>query len=182
MPWHVLGRVYRRPVYIGITLVVSVLTLTAMVVVPSYATLLAIFLSPVVSVISKIGFFFTLYGSLGTNYTVVAAVTVVAISGLFGVNAALLTCYIRRARGTTSLKAAGQATFGGTVAAVFGIGCAACGSAVVLVLLQLLGITWVISYLPLHGAEFGLFGVGLLLYTTYTLARRIDAPLVCPVD
>jgi len=36
--------------------------------------------------------------------------------------------------------------------------------------------------LPLHGAEFGVIGVGLLVLTLYSFAKRINDPMLCTVD
>lgn len=182
MVWRVLQRVYARPVYWLVTLVVSVLTLTVMLLLPNYSILLSVLLSPVVSMVSKAAFFATLYGSLSTNFTILAAASVIMIALLFGVNAALLLYYIRRVRGLGAAKVAQSATLGGLVAALLGIGCAACGSAVIAIVLQLVGVGWLLTVLPLHGAEFGLLGVVLLLVTTRSLARRINDPAVCPID
>lgn len=182
MVWTVLSLVYARPFYWVITSFVSVATLTVMVLLPNYAVLLSVLFSPVVSTVSKVAFFGSLYGSLATNFTILAAVSVVLIALLFGVNAALLVYYIRRMQSQTGRMAvAGTTTVGGFVAALLGIGCAACGSAVVAIMLQLVGVGWLVSYLPLHGAEFGLLGVLLLCVTTWTLIRKINQPAVCPI-
>lgn len=181
MVWRVMQRVYARPLYWIVTLVVSVLTLSVMLLLPNYSVLLSVLLSPIVSLLSKVAFFASLYGSLATNFTILAAATVVLIALLFGVNASLLLYYIRRARGAGRVSAASATSFGGIVAAVFGIGCAACGSALVAITLQLFGVGWLVSYLPLHGAEFGLIGLGLLFFTTYTLCKKINDPLTCAV-
>lgn len=181
MLWRVLRRVYAHPSYWALSAAVSGLTLSLMVLLPNMAVLSAVLFSPAVSALSKVAFVGALYGSLVTNFTIVSAVSVVLISGLFGINAALLGYFIKRARGVGKVRATRTTTLSGMVAAVLGVGCAACGSAVLVVVLKLIGIAWIISYLPLHGAEFGLIGVGLLLLTTRSLARKISDPLVCPL-
>jgi len=180
MMWRVIKRVYAHSIYWLVTLVVSVVTLSVMLLLPNYSVLLSVLLSPVVSLMSKAAFFTSLYGSLATNYTILAASSVVAIALLFGVNAALLLFYIRKSRSVNKISTTRTATVGGLVAAVLGIGCAACGSAVIAIVLQFIGVGWLMTYLPLHGAEFGLLGVVLLFYTTYTLAKKIHDPQVCP--
>lgn len=177
---RVFARVYGLPVYWLVTGAVAALTMTVMVLLPHYSILLSVLLSPVVSLLSKVAFFGSLYGSLATNYSLFAACTVVMISMLFGVNAALLLFYVRRAQKISRFRETHATTVGGLTAAALGIGCAACGSAIIGILLQFLGIGWIVSYLPLHGAEFGFLGVILLLFTTYSLAKKIDDPLVCP--
>lgn len=182
MIWRVLKRVFSKPLYWFVALGVSILTLTVMLLLPNYSVLLSVLLSPLVSIISKMAFFGSLYGGLTTNFSVVSAASVILISALFGINAALLMFYIKRARGAGKSGTARNTTVGGIVAATLGIGCAACGSAVVAVVLQLFGVGFITSFLPLHGAEFGLIGVALLLLVTRSLAKKINDPLVCPIE
>jgi len=95
----------------------------------------------------------------------------------------LLWYYAARARKLS--KADRSLTFtgiGGFVSGMFGIGCAACGTILFAGLLNLLGITWLLAYLPLHGAEFGVVGVALLALTLYSFAKRINDPLLCKID
>ena len=105
------------------------------------------------------------------------------IAFLFGVNASLLWYYAARARRLT--KADRSLTFtglGGFISGLFGIGCAACGTILFAGLVKLLGIAWLVTYLPLHGAEFGMVGVVLLLITSYSLIKRINDPLLCTIN
>ena len=101
---------------------------------------------------------------------------------LIGVNTALLLYYVRCRQVKSRDRAAQAAGLGGMVSAVLGIGCAACGSAVLTVVAGVVGATGLIAVLPLHGAEFGVLGVGLLLLTAWFLLRRIADPLVCHID
>jgi hypothetical protein len=107
----------------------------------------------------------------------------VLIALFFGINAALLWYYVARAKRLS--KADRSLTFtgvGGFVSGIFGIGCAACGTILLTAVAQLFGAAWLITYLPLHGAEFGVLGVALLVLTTYSLAKRIDDPMLCTID
>jgi hypothetical protein len=105
------------------------------------------------------------------------------IAILLGMNVSLLWYYAARARQLS--KADRTLTYtgvGGFVSGLFGIGCAACGTILLTGILNLLGITWLLTYLPLHGAEFGVIGVGLLAFTSYAVAKRINDPLLCSVN
>ena len=179
----VLQRVYTQPFYIILTFLTAALTLSVLLLLPNQAVLFSVLLSPVVSVMSKVAFFVSLYGALGTNFTLFSATYTVIIAGLFGVNASLLWYYVAHARRfSTADRSLTFTGVGGFVSGLFGIGCAACGTLIFSGLAQLFGIGWLLTYLPLHGAEFGLLGIGLLLVTTYSLAKRITNPLVCPID
>lgn len=182
MVWRVLKRVYRQPLASVVTVLVAIGALTLMIIAPIYSTAAQVLLASSVSILEKLQFIWSLYGILGTNYTILTASTVVLIACMFGVNVTLLMYYLKRTRGATRVRAVGRTTIGGTVAAILGIGCAACGSAVLLVVLKLLGITWLLAYAPLEGAEFGLLGVAALMYVAYTLIKHINEPLTCSVE
>jgi len=124
----------------------------------------------------------SLYGAIGSNFSLVSAIYTILIAILFGINIALLTYYIKRSRGgVRSIKGTGAAGIGGLVAGIFGIGCAACGTFIFTSALTLFGVGGILAYLPFGGEEFGFLGVGLLLYSLYTLTKKITDPLVCPV-
>ena len=130
----------------------------------------------------KLEFVYGLYGTIATNFTVLSAITTVGISILIGMNVALLVFYIKRRQKTTPANTkTASAGFLGLVSAVFGIGCAACGSVILSGLLASFGAIGLLAFLPLHGAEVGVLAVLLLSYSLSQLTKRIADPLVCPV-
>jgi hypothetical protein len=125
----------------------------------------------------------SLYGAIESNFTLVSATYTTAIAVLFGINIALLVYYIKRARGGVSgMKSSGVAGVGGLVSGIFGIGCAACGTFILTPVLALFGAAGFLTWLPFGGEEFGFLGVGLLLYSIYVVAKKINDPLVCPTE
>jgi len=183
MVWGVIKRVFIRPGYVVLAALTAALTLSVLLLLPNKALVAEVLVSSSISLTAKLSFVFSLYGSLGTNFTIFSATYTVVIAILLGVNASLLWYYVARARRLS--KADRTLTFtgiGGFVSGIFGIGCAACGTILFVGLLNLLGIAWLIAYLPLHGAEFGLVGVGLLALTLYSFAKHIDDPLLCAID
>lgn len=79
-------------------------------------------------------------------------------------------------------KALAVTTSGGVLATFFGVGCAACGSLLLGGLLAALGGSGFLLLLPLHGGEFGIVAVVLLVFAIYSLAKIITTPAVCSVD
>jgi len=67
----------------------------------------------------------------------------------------------------------------GLVLAFLGIGCAACGTALLASLLGILGLSSLLGYLPYGGVEVGYLGLGVLVIGTYILAQKITGPKVC---
>lgn len=98
-------------------------------------------------------------------------------SSLLGivVSFALYTWRHLRTRATGALTLAG----GGTIAGFLGLTCLACGPLLLGSFFAAIGGTGLLLALPLHGAEFTLLAVGLLLVAIYALARVITAPRVC---
>jgi len=121
-------------------------------------------------------FAFGLYGSIGTNFSVVSAVAVSLLSLLFGLNVALTTYLVRH---KMPLFGGAATSTAGMVLAVFGVGCSACGSILLTGLLSSLGGAWLLAWLPYGGEEFLFLGVALLLYATLTLARQVSRPTTC---
>ena len=74
------------------------------------------------------------------------------------------------------------ATGSGLLSAFFGIGCIACGPLLLGGLFAAIGASGFLLALPLHGAEFGVIAIILLLYAVYSLAKVITAPSVCDVN
>ena len=67
----------------------------------------------------------------------------------------------------------------GLVLALFGVGCAACGTALLSITASALGFSSLLGTLPLHGLEVGYTGIIILLLATYTLGKKVATPLVC---
>lgn len=122
----------------------------------------------------------SLYGGIETNFTLFSAIYTAIIALLLGLNVSLLVFLIRQ-RQKASLGSVSVAGIGGFVSGIFGVGCAACGSFVLASVLSLVGGGALLAALPLGGEEFGILGVLLLGYTTYTLLKKIHEPLVCEV-
>ncbi len=92
-------------------------------------------------------------------------------AALFGVNAALATYYFR-----TSGRAETKGFWAGAIA-LLGLGCASCGS---LLFLPFLG-TFLVSgsfFLPFVVAQIPLLGIVIMLWSIYTLAKKIDNPYI----
>lgn len=183
MQWSVLKTVFSKFRYLLIAVIVSLLVFSLAVWLPNFSLLSQVLHPDSAGTISeKANFVFSLYGSIGTNFTAISASYTIAIAILFGINIALLAYYIRRARGgVRNVGSSGAAGVGGLVSGIFGIGCAACGTFVLTSLLTLLGVSGLLVFLPFGGEEFGFIGVALLVYSIYILTNRIKDPMVCEI-
>ena len=176
----VLGRVFSQVRYIQIAILVAVPALSVAILLPNVSVILQVLRSPSVDIGSKLSFLGSMYGTFLTNFTLFSAFYTLVIVILFGVNSALLTYYIRRRQAAVSNTSGHAAGILGVVSAIFGVGCAACGSVIISSVLVLVGAGGLLALLPFHGAEFGVLGAVLLAVSVYQLSKRIDDPLVCP--
>ncbi|MAZ40863.1 hypothetical protein CL654_02000 [bacterium] len=178
---HNIKEVFSHVRYVAIALPIAFVVLAFAVWLPNWRLLHTILVSHDVEFIDATKVAFGLFGSLSTNFTLVSATYTILIAILFGINIAMLVYYVQRRKGSLRGKGA-TAGVGGLVAGVFGIGCAACGTFLLSVVLALIGAGGLLAFLPLGGEEFGILGVVLLLYSVYWTAQKIDEPLVCVAE
>ncbi len=177
----VLVKVLKRPSYLLLTVLIAIMAFSIAVWLPNLGLITTVLGSTSSSLSDKLAFLFSLYGSIETNFTFVSASVVFLISGLFGVQVALLVYYIRRVRTGFKLGGAGTSGVVGLISGMFGVGCAACGAFILTSFLSLFGVAGILAYLPFGGQEFGLLGLLLLGYSISLLIKRINDPLVCEV-
>ncbi len=150
---------------------------------PNLGLVWQIVASASVSLADKVQVMTALIGSIGTNFTVFSALSIVAIAVLFGANVAMIAYYFRVQRQIVRQAGpVGAATsLGGLASGFFGIGCAACGTFVLSPALSFIGATGLIALLPFGGEEFGALGVGMLGFSLILTARKIGEPVACPL-
>ena len=175
-----LQKVFRKPAYVILALVVSASVFVFAVWLPNIRLVAGVVSSPDVSLSSKIELPLSLLGSITTNFTSLSATYTIAISVLFGMYIAMVIYFLKR-----RIKEVGQggiATgFLGITSGVLGVGCGACGAFLLTSFLSLVGAGGILAFLPLGGSEFGILGVILLAIALYATAKQIENPLVCKI-
>jgi hypothetical protein len=111
------------------------------------------------------------------TFTIGTLVLAVLGSFLGGINIALAYLYIRL-RGEVILHS-GLYNGIGLLFAFIGIGCAACGTAFLSIILSFFGFSAMLSLLPYEGQEIGYTGLIFLCIATYSLSRRVARSNVC---
>ncbi len=108
-----------------------------------------------------------------------AGALILAVLGSFlgGINISLAYTYMRL-RGEV-LVHSGLYSGIGLLFAFFGVGRAACGTALLSVVLGFFGFSAMLSMLPYQGQEIGYVGLIFLCIATYTLAHKVAVPNVC---
>ncbi len=166
--------------YLILVLGIGLVVFGVAILLPSFSLLHIVFADSTVSLADKLGLLWSLLGSLGTNFTTLSAVTTVMTSLLIGVNVTLIVYLYRRQK--TRLSAGGVAVSSlGAFLGMFGVGCAACGSLLLMAFLSSFGGIGLLALLPLHGQEIGILGVLALSYATYFLLQNITKPITCDI-
>ena len=181
MTRRVLSRVLGELRYAVLASVIMFIILSSLLLLPNLGVITQVFGISSLSVGTKLLFVASLYGTLWTNFTFFSALNLFLLAILSGINIALLVYYIRRQQIVSKNTAVHLTSLGGIVSGLFGIGCAACGSIIATALLGAFGAGGLLILLPLHGIEFGLLGIVLLVVSIRYLLRKIDDPLICRV-
>ena len=173
--------VFGRWRYCGLTAAVALTVLTAFLWLPHTALVAGVLTTPELSVVAKGGFLFSLYGTWFSNYTALGAVYLLAVSLLIGSNVALLVFYLRHRVRRAGSALSTSLSITGLLAALFGVGCAACGSVLLAGLLSLIGAGGLLYVLAPYGTVFALVGLGLLVASNLYLLRQMARPATCDV-
>lgn len=175
-----LQKVFRKPTYVLLALVASLIMFAFAVWLPNIRLLASVFSSSDISFLVKLNLPISLLGSIATNFTLLSVSYIIAIAVLLGINLAMVIYYLGRK--IDGIQQGGITTgFLGITSGMLGVGCAACGSFILMNILTFIGASWVLSYLPLAGAEFGVLGVMLLVISLYLTAKQILDPAVCNI-
>lgn len=127
--------------------------------------------------LTRISLFASTFFDIGNMFD--AGSLTLAILGAIvgGINVSLAYTYVRL-RGELIMRS-GLYSGAGLFLAFLGIGCAACGTAFLSVVLSFLGFSSMLHALPYQGMEIGYIGLIILSMATYYLAKRVSAPGVC---
>lgn len=164
--------------YIALASVLALAAFLLAVWFPNLGLLAEVFGRPDAPLAAKLNVALSLLGGIGTNFSLLSAGYTVAISILFGINAAMIVYLLRQKREAAAGKNIAIGS-GGVASGVLGIGCAACGSLISGAALSVLGTAGALAVLPLNGGEFGIFSVALLVVSLSLISRTIAEPIGC---
>lgn len=172
-----LTRVFRRPTYlilaIGIAVVVSTMELLA----GSYQLLSNFHATTSADWVAHVLLVRDLLFGAAASHGWFGVVGVLSTSSLLGMVVSM-SVYIWRHLRTRSNRALSFAG-GGSLAALLGLGCLACGPLLLGSVLASLGASGLLLALPFHGAEFTLLAIALLTTAIVLLSRLIGRAGVC---
>ncbi|NLV11277.1 hypothetical protein GOC74_15220 [Halomicrobium mukohataei] len=182
--WRLMGRTARLvvtiPAYAAVALAATGAGLTAFSL-SLNVSLVVDTLSLPISTGSKVELLVSLYPFVGTAFTPLQGGLLVVVAATLGVNVAMVAYHFREHG--LSLQQGGTSVLGAVLGAL-GAGCAACGSAILLGLLSLVGVSTSLLWLPLDGLEFAVVALLVVVLSTYWLADGMRGGQIngCPVD
>ncbi len=168
--------VFSRPAPVILAAATTLLMLGITVGLMNYQLFAAIVLSDAYSFSEKLRVVVASLGSLRTGVTAGELAITLATAVLAGINVATLAHYVRR---SVQLRAAAGASVLGIAGGLLGIGCASCGSVLLVSLLGLTAASGFLGALPLRGMEFGLVSILILLLSLVVVLKKFTTPLVC---
>lgn len=127
---------------------------------------------------AKLWIALSLLGGIGTNFSLLSAAYTIAIALLFGLTIAMIVYQLRQRRAAAARNTIALGS-GAMASGIVGVGCAACGSLILGVLLPSLGATGALAALPLNGEEFGILSVALLLVSPALASKNVAESIDC---
>lgn len=183
--WRLMGRTVRLvltlPAYAVVAVVAAVASLSVFVLSLQVTLVTDLILGGSLPLASRLRVLVELYPFVGTSFTPAQGLLLVAVALLTGVDIALAAYHFREHGLDLQQGGAGAA---GLLLGTLGAGCAACGSAVLLALLSLFGVSTSLLFLPLDGLEFAVGALVVLTLSIYWLAEGMRGGEIngCPVD
>lgn len=184
MPRHLrnlrvaLGQVFAERWYIALASTLALLVFLLAVWFPNLGLLVQVFSDSNAPFAATLDIALNLLGGIATNFSLLAAGYTIAIAILFGITSAMIIYLVKLRR----MAAAGQSIAigsGAVVSGVVGIGCAACGSLILGVILPSMGAAGALAALPWNGEEFGILSVALLFVSLLLISRSIAESASC---
>lgn len=168
-----LSKVFTNYRYVLLAFLVAFVTFAASLWMRNLSLIFAMSSSSLFDLTAILLVLLSLLGGIVTSISSFAAVLIVVVSILFGINVAMLAYYFVSVRRLPRARES-TATLGSVVAAVFGVGCASCGTFILGIALSSVGASGVLLLLPYGGHELLVISAVLLIGSIYWIARSIQ--------
>lgn len=182
--WRLLGRTLRLvlaiPRYALLALLAAVLALSLFVFAQNLELLEFAVTAPL-DLEDRVTILLQQFPFVGTTFALETSAMLVLVALLTGADIALVGYHLLEH--DLSARDSGGSVVGVGLG-VLGAGCAACGSAVLAGVLSLVGVTGLLTALPLDGLEFSLLAAVVLVLSMYWLADGMRGGEIrgCPID
>jgi hypothetical protein len=172
-----LGLIAKRKDSRLVIIIATLLFLFLLLVTQNGPSAILVFSFHTLPLLQRILLFFSTLFDIRDTFTAGSLILATLGSLLGGINLSLAYTYMKT-RGEVLIKS-GLYSGIGLFVAFLGIGCAACGTALLSVLLGFFGFSAMLNVLPYQGQEIGYVGLLFLCIATYVLAKKVTAPNVC---
>ena len=170
--------VFAHTSYITLANVLALLAFVFAVWLPNIGLISDVFATSSAPLAAKLKITVSLLGGITTNFSTLSASYTIAIAILFGVTVAMIVYLVRKKR--AQLGGNTLATgLGGIGSGILGVGCAACGSFLLMTILSSFGVAGALALLPLKGGEFGIMSIVLLVISLVLISKKITELLIC---
>lgn len=124
---------------------------------------------------NKVTVLTTLLGGLFTAFSPIDTSILIVSSLLVGINLLLMakTLYVLEHSGKVKVSLGGATLLG-----IISTGCSSCGFSV----LSILGLGASLSFLPFHGMELHILSLGLLLFSTFYMLKKLRESKYCKTN
>lgn len=168
--------VFKKPVYVLIAGVASFILVAISAFLPQRELLAFVFKYDSFKWSSRFKILKDLLFNVSITMKTPGKIIFVLLVILTGISIALLAYYLKR-RLHFGLESG--ASIGGIILSVMGVGCASCGSVILSSIFGFSATIAFIGFLPLGGIELGLIGLGLLVWSIYSISQKIQKQIVC---
>ena len=170
-------------IYILYGFAISFMIFSFNILYPHFETIKAYYDIENIDILAKIIFTAKMYLVFFTNNTLFSATISLLIALLSALNIILLAIYIKKNKtNKKEIVSISGMGLGGFISAFLGLGCAACGTFVLGLVLSYFGAGALLTILPLGGLEVGILGIFILSATSFFIYKKIKAPLVCKTN
>lgn len=183
--WRLMARTVRLvlgiPAYAAFALVAGIVGLSVFVLTQNLTLVGDVIVGGSLPLSNRLAVLIGLYPFLGTSFSVVSGLALLLVATLLGIDLAMVAYHIRE-HGLSLESGGGSAV--GALLGTLGAGCAACGPALLVGLLSLVGAAGVLTLLPFEGLELtGLAALALVL-SIFWIADGMRGGMIrgCPVD
>ena len=183
--WRLMARTARLvlsvPMYALLAVVAGITALTLFVVSLNVPLVSDLVVGGSLPLAGRVTILLELYPFVGSSFGAGQGALLYLVAALTGLNVSMAVYHFREHG--VSLQQGGTSALG-VLFGTLGAGCAACGSAVLLGLLSLVGVSTSLLFLPLDGLEFALLALVVITLSIYWLADGMRGGMIggCPVD
>ena len=170
-------KVFAHTSYIALASSLAIAAFLFVVWLPNFGLIGEVLSTSSAPLAAKLKVVISLLGGISTNFSTLSASYTIAIAILFGIVVTMVVYLVRKRiqlGGNTIVTG-----FSGTLSGILGIGCAACGSFLLMAILSSFGAAGALTLLPLKGGEFGVLSVILLAFSLVLISKKIVEPLIC---